>query len=117
MVFSPQPQSSAARGSRAGFTLIELLVVIAIIAILGNLCGVLDQVVATAFYRRGHRVFVIQDNASYHKKKETYHWFAQKPPLRRGVPTAALPAGAQRHGTDLELPAQTCHAQPLLRKT
>ena len=31
----------------------------------------LDQVVVPAFYRRGHRVFLIQDNASYHKKQET----------------------------------------------
>ena len=37
----------------------------------------LDQVLVPAFYRRGHRVFLIQDNASYHKKKETYQWFAQ----------------------------------------
>ena len=39
----------------------------------------LDQVLVPAFYRRGHRVFLIQDNASYHKKKETYQWFAQNP--------------------------------------
>jgi len=35
-----------------------------------------DQVLLPAFYRRGHRVYLIQDNASYHKKKETYEWFA-----------------------------------------
>lgn len=27
------------------------------------------------FYRRGHRVYLIQDNASYHKKPEVYAWF------------------------------------------
>ena len=31
----------------------------------------LDQVLVPEFYRRGHRVFLIQDNASYHKKQET----------------------------------------------
>lgn len=35
----------------------------------------LDQVVVPAFYRRGHRIYLIQDNASYHKKQETYDWF------------------------------------------
>ena len=37
----------------------------------------LEEVVVPAFYRRGHRVFLIQDNASYHKKQETYDGFAQ----------------------------------------
>ena len=41
-----------------------------------------------AFYRRGHRVFLIQDNASYHKKQETYQWFAQH---RRYVEVFPLP--------------------------
>jgi transposase len=38
--------------------------------------ALVDQVLLRAFYRRGHRVYLIQDNASYHKKKETYDWFA-----------------------------------------
>ena len=37
----------------------------------------LDQVLVPTFYRRGHRIYLIQDNASYHKKQETYEWFAQ----------------------------------------
>lgn len=37
----------------------------------------LDQVLLPDFYRRGHRLFLIQDNASYHKKQETYQWFAK----------------------------------------
>jgi transposase len=37
----------------------------------------LDRVLVPEFYRRGHRVFLIQDNASYHKKQETWDWFAQ----------------------------------------
>ena len=37
----------------------------------------LDQVLVPAFNRRGRRVFLIQDNASYHKKRETFEWFAQ----------------------------------------
>ncbi len=48
----------------------------------------LDQVLVPAFYRRGHRVFLIQDNASYHKKQETYQWFAQH---RRYVEVFPLP--------------------------
>lgn len=27
------------------------------------------------YYRDNHRIYVIQDNASYHKKPETYDWF------------------------------------------
>lgn len=26
-------------------------------------------------YKRNHRIFLIQDNARYHKAKETYEWF------------------------------------------
>ena len=41
-----------------------------------------DQVIyflkLPAFYRRGHRVYLIQDNASYHKKPEVYDWFASE---------------------------------------
>ena len=37
----------------------------------------LDQVLVPSFYRRNHRVYLIQDNASYHKKKETYDWFGK----------------------------------------
>lgn len=36
-----------------------------------------DQVLLPTFYRRGHRIYLIQDNASYHKKQETYDYFAQ----------------------------------------
>ena len=36
-----------------------------------------DQVLLPAFYRRGHRVYLIQDNASYHKKQETWEYFCQ----------------------------------------
>jgi len=35
----------------------------------------LDEVLLPAFYRRRHRVYLIQDNASYHKKPEVYEWF------------------------------------------
>jgi hypothetical protein len=35
----------------------------------------LEQVVVPAFYRRRYRIYLIQDNASYHKKQETYEWF------------------------------------------
>ena len=36
----------------------------------------LDQCLMPSFYRRNHRVFLIQDNASYHKKPEVYDWFS-----------------------------------------
>jgi transposase len=37
----------------------------------------LDAVLVPAFYRRRHRVYLVQDNASYHKKQETYDWFGK----------------------------------------
>jgi transposase len=37
-----------------------------------------SEAVLPAFYRPGHRVYLIQDNASYHKKPEIYEWFAQE---------------------------------------
>ena len=36
----------------------------------------LDQVVLPAFCRRGRRIYLIQDNAGYHKKAEIYDWFS-----------------------------------------
>ncbi len=37
----------------------------------------LDNHLLPAYYKRGHRVYLIQDNASYHKKPEVYEWFAK----------------------------------------
>jgi len=48
----------------------------------------LEQVVVPAFYRRRHRSYLIQDNASYHKKQETYTWFKAN---RRYVEVFQLP--------------------------
>jgi hypothetical protein len=48
----------------------------------------LEQVVLSAFYRRRHRIYLIQDNASYHKKQETYAWFQAN---RRYVEVFQLP--------------------------
>ena len=48
----------------------------------------LEQVVVPAFYRRRHRIYLIQDNASYHKKQETYDWFKSN---RRYVEVFQLP--------------------------
>lgn len=48
----------------------------------------IDQVLLPAFYRRGHRIYLIQDNASYHKKQETYEWFTRH---RRYVEVFQLP--------------------------
>ena len=40
-----------------------------------NYIDFLQAVLLPAFYKRGHRVYLIQDNASYHKKPEVYEWF------------------------------------------
>lgn len=48
----------------------------------------LEEVLVPAFYRRGHRIYLIQDNASYHKKHETWEWFGQH---RRYVEVFPLP--------------------------
>ena len=41
----------------------------------------LEEVLLPSFYRRGHRVYLIQDNASYHTHPEVMAWFDQ--PSRR----------------------------------
>jgi hypothetical protein len=48
----------------------------------------LEQVAVPAFYRRCHRIYLIQDNASYHKKQETHDWFKAN---RRYVEVFQLP--------------------------
>ncbi len=49
----------------------------------------LDGTLMPSFYRRNHRVYLIQDNASYHKKPEVYEWFAAN---RRRVEVFLLPS-------------------------
>jgi len=73
----------------------------------------LEQVVVAAFYRRRHRIYLIQDNASYHKKQETYDWFKAN---RRYVEvlTSAVLAGIECCRTHLELHAQARHPQSIL---
>ena len=74
----------------------------------------LEQVVVPAFYRRRHRIYLIQDNASYHKKQETYDWFKAN---RRYVEVFQLPPywpELNATETDLELHAQACHTQSVL---
>ncbi len=48
----------------------------------------LDEVLLPGFYRRRHRVYLIQDNASYHKKPEVYSWFAKN---RKRIEVFQLP--------------------------
>ena len=48
----------------------------------------LDDTLLPAFYRRGHRVYLVQDNASYHKKPEVYAWFSAN---RKRVEVFLLP--------------------------
>lgn len=40
------------------------------------------------FYTKNHRVYLIQDNASYHKKTETYEWFKKN---RKYIEVFCLP--------------------------
>lgn len=48
----------------------------------------LDEVVLPAYYRRNHRVYLVQDNASYHKKPEVYSWFSEN---RKRIEVFLLP--------------------------
>lgn len=48
----------------------------------------LEGVMAPAYYRRGRRVYYIQDNASYHKVKEVWDWFGAN---RRWLEVQPLP--------------------------
>lgn len=50
--------------------------------------GFLEQCLMPSFYRRNHRVFLVQDNASYHKKPEVYDWFRSH---RRQIEVYQLP--------------------------
>jgi transposase len=47
-----------------------------------------DEVILPTYYRRGHRVFLIQDNASYHTHPEVATWFEQ---ARRRLVVFGLP--------------------------
>ena len=35
----------------------------------------LEQTLVPSFYKKNRRVYLIQDNASYHKKPEVYEWY------------------------------------------
>jgi transposase len=48
----------------------------------------LEEIVMPAYYRRGHRVYLIQDNASYHKAPEVWDWFGEQ---RRRLEVFLLP--------------------------
>ena len=47
-----------------------------------------EDVLLPGFYRKGRRIFLIQDNASYHKKPEVYDWFQKH---RRHLEVFLLP--------------------------
>lgn len=49
----------------------------------------LEHTLLPGFYRRNHRVYLIQDNASYHKKPEVYEWFSAN---RKRVEVYLLPS-------------------------
>ena len=48
----------------------------------------LEQYMVPAFYRKNRRIYLIQDNASYHKKPEVYDWFREH---RRQIEVFLLP--------------------------
>jgi len=54
----------------------------------GDLSGFPGASGRAHLYRRHHRIYLIQDNASYHKKQETYDWFQTN---RRYVEVFQLP--------------------------
>jgi transposase len=37
-----------------------------------------QEVIVPCYYRRGHRIFLIQDNASYHKHPEVWNFFKEE---------------------------------------
>jgi transposase len=48
----------------------------------------LEEMLLPGFHKRNHRIFLIQDNASYHKKPEVYDWFRKH---RRHLEVFLLP--------------------------
>ena len=54
----------------------------------GTYIDFLEHTFLPSFYRRNHRVYLIQDNASYHKKPEVYEWFGTN---RKRVEVYLLP--------------------------
>jgi hypothetical protein len=54
----------------------------------GDLSGFHGASGPAGFRRRRHRIYLIQDNASYHKKQEAYDWFKAN---RRYVEVFQLP--------------------------
>jgi len=47
-----------------------------------------EEVVLPTYYRRGHRVVLIQDNASYHTHPDVWQWFGKE---RRRLEVVRLP--------------------------
>ena len=89
----------------------------------GTYLSFLEEVLLPGFYRRGHRIYLIQDNASYHKKPEVYEWFEKH---RRHLEVFLLPPyspefnatervwyhtrHAATHNRFFDTPAQLCDA-------
>lgn len=48
----------------------------------------LEDNLLPSFYKQNHRIFLIQDNASYHKKPEVYTWFKKN---RKKIEVFLLP--------------------------
>ena len=53
----------------------------------------LEEVVVPGFYRRRHRIYLIQDNASYHKAPEVKEWLREN---HRYLEMFSLPAYSPR---------------------
>jgi transposase len=82
----------------------------------------LDEILLPSFYKRNHRVYLIQDNASYHKKPEVYEWFETN---RKRLEVSLLPPyspefnGAEQiwrhtrkqstHNRYFDTPEELCH--------
>jgi len=80
-----------------------------------------QEVILPGYYRRGHRVFLIQDNASYHKHPEVWDFFKQErkrievfplpkysPELNAQEPLWKYTRGHATHNRFFESPSELC---------
>jgi transposase len=80
-----------------------------------------EEVILPGYYRRGHRVYLIQDNASYHKHPEVWDFFKQErnrlevfplpkysPELNAQEPVWKYTRGSATHNRFFEKPSDLC---------
>ena len=80
-----------------------------------------EDVVLPGYYRRGHRIYLIQDNASYHRHPEVWGFFKQErsklevlslpkysPELNAQEPLWKFTRSNSTHNRFFETPADLC---------